>query len=422
MARRQLTSAIPLLVLGGSRLAAALIASLAMLVAARDAGPVVIGVWSMALCLQGYALQLAEFGLRSVATTEAIRTRGGATALLRRYLVMRLLLSVAVISAGLGVTAIVQPAHSLLMAVVLLSLIPAGLQLDWMALVEGRHLAASLSLLARPAVFLLALMSMSSGLTPTAIALAFLLSWVAAAVVSLPSCRGMIRVQGEAAPPSAEAMLRSGIGFAAVSLLAQLQLGADLLVVGWFLGAETAGAYYLASAVAVAGTVLANAAGQLALARMASLRNSPAGFRASARRLCVAGIGLGLLITVPITALAPPLLVRFVGESFAPAATLLLWLAPWTALVHLTTPLQAALGAVGQQRSVLRANIAMAAVLLPVLGLAAWLAAPWAFAVARLLAELTRLAFLIHAAGLITTGNASSPGSRSRIVRFSGAG
>lgn len=393
-----------------------------MLVAARSAGPAAIGVWSMAVAIQGYALQFGELGLRSVVTAEAARTRGGARALVGRYLVLRLATSTAVILAVLAVAAPLQPEHLGLMALVLLSLLAAAFQLDWVSLADGRSLAASLPLLVRPAGFLLALLAWPGGSTPSDIALAFLISWTAAAAVSLPALRLPARARGEAPALPAIGMLCRGVGFAAVSLLAQCQLGADLLVVGWTLGVEAAGNYYLASAVAVAATVLANAAGQLALARMGIGRGRPAAFRRGMRGLCAQGCAAGLAVAVALALAAPPLLSALLGGDFARASAVLPWLAPWVALVHLTTPLQGALGAVGLQRAALRANLASAAALAPLLGLAAWAGEAWAFALARSLAELVRLLLLLHASGLRTTGNEAHPGSGSRIVRFSGTG
>jgi O-antigen/teichoic acid export membrane protein len=410
-----------LLVLAGSRLAAAGIASLAMLVAARAAGPTGIGIWSMAVAVQGYALHLGELGLRSVATAEAVRTRGGARALVRRYLALRLAVSLVVIAATLAVVTVFQPEHLGLMALTLLSLIPVALQLDWVPLVDGRSMAASLPLLARPSSFLLLLLAWPAPLTPHALALAFLLSWLVAAAVSVPPLYRPTLVEGEGAPPAAGYMLRHGIGFTAVTLLAQLQLSADLLTVGWSLGVEAAGVYYLATAIAVAATVLANAAGQLALARLGACRGRPEAIRSEARRLCLAGGGTGLLVATLLVLAAPPLLPRLFGPGFAAATTILVWLAPWVVLVHLTTPLQAALGAAGRQRGAFLANIVMVAVLLPLLGLAAWLGQAWAFAMARSLAELIRLFLLAHAAGLGVTVEACNAGDKSRDVRFSGA-
>ena len=66
-----------------------------------------------------------------------------------------------------------------------------------------------------------------------------------------------------------------GAMLALVTLTNQAQLSADLLVVGWSLGAPQAGDYYLASQILVAGLLFANAAGQIALARLPGLAARP---------------------------------------------------------------------------------------------------------------------------------------------------
>lgn len=392
-----------------------------MLVTAHKAGPAGIGVWSMALAIQGYALHLGELGLRSVVTAEAIRTRGGARALVPGYLALRLTVSAAVVAAALALVALLLPDHLALMGVVLLSLVPIALQLDWVSLVDGRNGWAGLPLVARPAAFLLAILAWPAPLTPLAIALAFLGSWIFAALLAALPLGLPGRVGGDEPAPPRRSMLRAGLGFAAVTLLAQLPLSADLLVVGWSLGVEAAGLYYLATAIAVAATVLANAAGQLALARAGATRGRQESIRQAARGLAATGTAAGAAAAL-LLLLGGVLLPLALGPTFAAAGTLLAWLAPWVVLVHMTTPLQAMLGAAGRQRGALRANLAMAILLAPLLGLAAWLAEPWAFALARAVAEAARLALLAHAAGLIVAAGPGHTGGRPAAVRISRAG
>ncbi len=392
-----------------------------MLVAARAAGPAGIGLWSMALAFQGYALQLGELGLRSAVTAEAIRTRGGARALIGRYLVLRLGISATTIAASLAFVAFWRPDHLALMALTLASLIPIACQLDWVPLVEGRALAAVVPLAARPAAFLLLLLAWPGALTPEAIALAFLLAWCVAAALSLPPLRHPVRVAGQAPPPEPARLLRQGLGFAAVTLASQLLLSADLLAVGFGVGIEAAGNYYLASAIAVAGTVLANAAGQMALARLGRSRGDAPAVRREAARICRAGIAAGLPVAALMPAAAWLLLPFMLGDEFGPAMPVLCALAPWVVLSHLTTPLQALLGAAGRQPAALRANIAAVAALLPLLAAAAWFGGIWAFAAARTAAELVRLVLLAHAAGLTSPFIAGNAGGKPRDVRFYGA-
>ena len=70
-----------------------------VLLVAHALTPAELGRWSLALAVQGYALHLGEFGLRSVVTTEAGRTGSRLQELLRRYLALRLALSLAALGA-----------------------------------------------------------------------------------------------------------------------------------------------------------------------------------------------------------------------------------------------------------------------------------------------------------------------------------
>ena len=83
------------------------------------------------------------------------------------------------------------------------------------------------------------------------------------------------RTSAAGSVPSPARMLRRGAALAAVAVTNQAQLSADLLVVGWALGAAPAGDYYLASQVLVAGLLFANAAGQIALARLPAVAAQP---------------------------------------------------------------------------------------------------------------------------------------------------
>ena len=68
--------------LGVARGLAALLGLAGVLLVARALTPDQLGRWSLALAVQGYALHLGEFGLRSVVTTEAARAGAALPALL----------------------------------------------------------------------------------------------------------------------------------------------------------------------------------------------------------------------------------------------------------------------------------------------------------------------------------------------------
>jgi O-antigen/teichoic acid export membrane protein len=376
-----------LAVLGGARLGAAALGSLGMLVAARAAGPAVIGAWALAQAVQGYAQHAGEFGLRSVVTAEGASTAGGPRALIAPYLRLRLVLTAGVVAAVAGSIAIARPQDAQLIGITLASLFLIALQLDWVPLVEGRALAAALPLLVRPATFLLLILLWPRPLDPCDIASAFVLAWLAAALASmalLGPCPADTRC-GSAPPLPTRTMLRRGLGFGTITFLNQLQLSADLLAVGAALGAHDAGIYALAAAATAAISVFAHAGSQLALAG-ARQRG-----RGELRRMLLGAILIGSLASAALITAGPLALPWIVGGEFAAAGPLLFWFAPWLLLIHPTGILQSVVSADGRRGRVILANLVLFAVLAPGLVIAAAAGSLWTFALARSVAELARL-------------------------------
>jgi lipopolysaccharide exporter len=392
--------------LGAARGAASLLGLATVMVVARLLDPHELGRWSLALAVQGYALHAGEFGLRSVVTTEAARAGNSLAALLRRYLGLRLPLSLAALGAVVLGTAALRPQDVLLIGLVALSIFPIALQLDWLALVDDRAGLAAFLLLVRPLAFL-ALVGLWPGeLTAVRLASCYLASWCLAAALSWAALRrGPPAHVGNV--PSPRSMLRRGAALAAVTLTNQAQLSADLLVVGWSLGAAAAGDYYLASQIATSALLFANASGQIALARLPALAGQPERLAAA-----VAAEALHLLLFACPTALAlgllAPLLVpALFGAEHGGAATALLWLLPWFLLQHLTTLLQGALTAAGREGAVLGGNAAMLLVLAPGLALATTGTTLAGFAAARAAAEVARVAALaFQGKAALATGKA----------------
>ncbi|MEO1020222.1 MAG: hypothetical protein AAFY56_21420, partial [Pseudomonadota bacterium] len=263
--------------MGGSRLVAAILGLVAATLIARHLTPADLGIWAMALAVQGYALHLGEFGLRSVVTAEmpALKSSGGV--LLKRYLKLRLTLSVAaMVLIAIG-SAVLVPDRLHLMMIVGLSVPVIALMVDWVPLVQGRHQVASMLLLTRPLLFCLGLAAVSEIVTPELVALLFLLAWIGAAAMSwmFLGHQDACANSSALAAPGDRALLHLGWPLMLVTLTNQALMSADLLMVGLIVGTAAAGQFYLAGAVAVAGLVFANAGGQLALARLARWRNRP---------------------------------------------------------------------------------------------------------------------------------------------------
>ncbi len=387
-----------LAVLGGSRAAAAALGFLAMLQLAPAAGPAVLGQWGVLLAVQGWALHLAECGLRSVVTAEAARAAGGPCRLLATYLGLRLLLASAVTAVSLLGAALFAPAPLRPLALVLTSLFAIALQLDWLALVTDRPVVAGALLLVRPAAWCLLLALAEGPLDLDRLAALFALAWALAALASWPLVRTLpARAEGEPPPPAGR-LLRRGLPLALVTLSSQAMLSVDLVLVGRVFGAERAGGYYLAVSLVVAGLVVANAANQIAIARIGAIRDEPAAARAELRRQLALATAVGTGLAAAGAVLAPPLVPWLFGPAFEPAVALFLALLPWLVLQHPSAVLQGALTGARGERALLHANLTMAAALALALGAALAAGSVPGCALARAAAEAVRLVMLARAA------------------------
>jgi O-antigen/teichoic acid export membrane protein len=195
--------------LGAGRGVASVLGLATVLVVARALDPHELGRWSLALAVQGYALHLGEFGLRGVVTTEAARAGASLAGLLRRYLGLRLLLSLAAFAAATLGAALLRPQDVVLIGLVTLAILPTALQLDWLALVDDRAGLAALLLLVRPVAFLALVGLWPGSLTPVVLAACYLVSWWLAAILSWVALRRPTmepspppRACSSAAPPS----------------------------------------------------------------------------------------------------------------------------------------------------------------------------------------------------------------------------
>lgn len=384
--------------LGGARALAAGLGLLAMLQLAPATGPAVLGAWSMLLAVQGWALHLSECGLRSVVTAEGAATAGGPRRLLPVYLGTRLLLASAVVAILLLGAGWLAPAHRPALGLVLASLFAIALQLDWLALVEDRPLVAGALLLVRPAAWCLLIAAAGAPLDLDRLAALHALAWALAALASWPLLRGGPAPQAGGEPPLGPLrMLRLGLPLALATLANQGLLAADLLLVGLVLGTERAGAYYLAASLVVAGLVLANAANQIATARIGALRRDPPALRGELARQLRSATGLGLAVALVAAVAGPPLVPRLFGPAFAESATLLLALLPWLVLQHPSAVLQGALAGARGQRALLLGNLALAAALAAALVPALAAGSVVGCALARSIAEAARLVVLARA-------------------------
>lgn len=384
-----------LVTMGGSRVAAAGLGFIATLMIARSLEPAAMGLWSMALALQGLALQLGEAGLRSVAIAELAREPLLARQLLRRVIGLRLLFSTGIVLAGSLAATQLGIGDPWLTCLLLTSLWPIALQLDWLPMAQGRNRLAAGLLLARPVVFVVLLLLAPWAGEPHALAGLFLAAWWLAAIASWP-CLALAdgRPRAKKAPPRPLSLLRLALPVACAMLASQLLIGLDILVVGARFGPADAAFYHLASAILVAGLVAANGIGQAALARMGARAATPADFRDALLADLKLVLGIAAIGAIAAIAVAPALLPLAFGPAYAPVADLLVWLLPWFVLQHATTVLQAAMTAARLGDRLLRASGWMVAALVPALALAWLIGDLRAFALARGTAELVRLVVL----------------------------
>lgn len=343
----------------------------------------------------GIVLHVGEFGLRSVVTAEAGAVGAVRRPLLWRYLTMRMAFALAATLIAVLLTYIAWPAHTALMAMLLLVPFAIASHLDWVALVRDRPLQAGLCLLVKPAMFSLILWQVPGFDTPLGVATALAIAWWTSALVTWPQWR---QVEGTGAvPKSAGAMAKLGLPLMANTLVNQLQLSLDLMLVGWVAGAALAGHYYLAAAVTAAGLVFANATGQIATARMAKFRNDPGEFRNELHRQIISTLFIALVISLGLIFVGAPLVPWVFGPEHSPSAGLLVFFVPWFMSASVSTHLQGALTANLQQAQINRGNRALGMALVPAMALALLTGWPPAFALARAVGECARLIVLWRA-------------------------
>ena len=380
--------------LGGSRALAALLGFLAVTLVARRLDAAELGIWGLALAVQGYVLQLGEFGLRSVVTAEAGRVPGRARYLLRRYLILRCGITAIAFASLLLVLAWFVTSDRATLVLVAFTAFIVALQLDWIDLAEGRMVAVAILQLARPFFFLMLLLFLPSIHTASNLAIVLMIAWALAVLGSWTALWRARPRRAERAPNSLH-LLAMGWPIMLVAVLSQAQLSLDLIVVGWLMGTAAAGHYYLAAAIVTAGLVIANAVGQQTLARLASGEPDKAEIAERLRHR----LALIALLTVPIVVvfafIAPSLVPFFFGIEHQDASILIVWFIPWFVLQNITTVLQGGLIATRRQPELLRANLVMLLVTIPAIGLASMGQGLGWFALARAAGELARMISLV---------------------------
>ncbi|WP_159715728.1 polysaccharide biosynthesis protein [Geminicoccus flavidas] len=378
-----------ILVGGGARLAAAGMGLAGTTLAARALGPAEWGIWLVLFAGFGWCQHLAEWGLRSVALVEGGRLSQACPGLVRDVLCARLvpLVLSGVLLVGGTVAWRPELAGAALCLAAALAMI--ALNLDWVGLVRGSALPASLGLMARPALFLAAIAVLPAPLAVGDLALATLIGWAGAALAGAAEWRrapapvpGRMRLR-------TRRLLKAGTPFFLVTAANQVALSADLIAVAWMLGTEAAGAFGLAMTIAQTATLGAQAAAQWWLARGAAM--APA----RARRVLLDALLLGGTVAAALAILGPSLLLRLFGAQWLAAADLLPPATLYVALVHVTAVRAALVAAGGGAGRVALAQLVSQAVSWPLQLLAAARLGLESVVLLRGLVELLRLVLLV---------------------------
>lgn len=356
--------------LGGSRLAIAFVSFAATALIARALGPEDFGVFSLLLGTYAYLAIAGEFGMRSIATSEASHGQSIA-AVYPSYLRVRLTISAMALALTLPCVWWVEPNYLLEAALIMASVLIIPWQLDWVLIVK-RHYALAAWATAARWLFWLALIGCAMLLNTLNLAILaglFLLSWVLGNSVSILLVKHKnIRLHDTNTPDPHNfgSLIALGWPVFGMTIITQVLLNADLLWIGHHFGAESAGYYYLATAIVTAGLIFANAMGQIANSEYARLRDNP---EAVAHKLVsdlrlVGAIALALALGLYFV--APPLLPLIFGDEYQPAIAVVLALIPYAVTYHLYTLYYFAGIALGWQHRFFKASL-ITVITLPVL-------------------------------------------------------
>jgi O-antigen/teichoic acid export membrane protein len=353
---------LPLLIGGGARAVAAGIGLLGTTLGASALGPEGWGVWVVLFAGFGWSTHLSEWGLRNVALVE-----GGRSGHVCRGLVLDLLraralpcaLAAILLLAGV---ALWRPPLLLPALWLVAALAAIALGLDWAALIRGSPGPAGLSLVMRPALFLLALLLLPAPLGIGDLAFATFAGWAGAALAGAGEWRRLAGPAPARAQRPPARLLAAGTPFLLLTAANQLAISADLLAVAWMLGAGAAGTFGLVVTVAQAATLGAQASAQWWLARAAE--------PGLIRPLAEAGL-LGALAAAGLAALGPWLLLHLFGTAWQAAAALLPLAGPYVLLVHVSAVLASVACTRGRAGRVVAVQLATQAAAWP---LQLWLA------------------------------------------------
>ena len=349
---------------------------------ARALGPSGRGLFAVAAALTAIGVQFGNLGLHASNTYAAARDRAVVPSLVGNSLVVSGALGAAH-ALAIAVTGQVAPGLvpvrgvALLLATVAIPVGLASLLLQNLLLgVQDVAAFNRVEILARGAVLLLSGAAILLGAVSVEAMLAASLVAVAlSAVFALGRLRRHAPQRPTPSVPLLRAHLRYGIRAYAAALVSFLVLRVDLLMVQHYRGAEEAGYYSIAVALADMLYLAPSLIGTILFPRLASVVDD--GVR---RRLALRALGGVAAVMVPlvlVSMLAAPLLVAVLfGEEYLPVVPAFLWLAPGILLLAVHTIAMNYCAAIGMPPitvylplAALGLNVVLNAALLPVLGI-----------------------------------------------------
>lgn len=276
-----------------TRLLTTVVAFFSTTAIARSVDPGELGVYSIMVNIYGYLLLMSEFGLRSNSIAYAANKES--SEIWRLYLKSRVLISSLAFLFATTICYIYFSKYFLEFVLVNLSLFAVSSLFDWLLLAYKENTKAGLVLLIRAIGFcasVLALIQLGL-LNLTTLCLAFFVSWLLAAVLSILLSKKLLSID-KGSLPQARGYLRKGVPVLISQVILQVLINIDLLVVGYFYGNTSAGYYYLAATFIAAGLVFANAASQTTLAEFAKKKTLTATSN-SVLKITLLGLGLAAL-------------------------------------------------------------------------------------------------------------------------------
>ncbi|MGH6899062.1 MAG: lipopolysaccharide biosynthesis protein [Geminicoccaceae bacterium] len=300
-----------------------------LIVVARSGGPEMVGRFALALAIAAPAMLLSNLALRSALVTDV---RGEHP--LGRYLALRLATTAigGVIVVGLALGLGLEGEVALLIVVVGLAKSSESLS-DVLYGIAQRHERFDLIARSMSARGLLGLLGMAAGIALTGEVvwgvLALALAWaLVLALYDWPMTAGWRRTSAAAGP------VRSWLGLAwsvlplAVAvLLISLNGNLPRYVIAERFGEAALGVFAAMAYIVVAGSMLINVLGQVAIPRLARMRadDDSRGFLGLLARMLILSLLVGLALIGVAELFATRIMVSLYGAGFADGSRLLTW-------------------------------------------------------------------------------------------------